>query len=132
MNACVLDTHVLWWYLTDALRKLSRSIRRALEEAEQGEALLYISVMVLFELWDLNERLGRPFDFRLLLQALQQSGQFVIVPLDVDDVLAYDDLAAIPGSRDRMIATATRKMAAPLITVDEAIRASGAVPVFEP
>jgi PIN domain nuclease of toxin-antitoxin system len=131
MKAYVLDTHILWWYLTDDRRTLGRPIRYIFEQAEHGEVLLYVPVMVLFELWDVNDNLGRPFDFRLLLQTLQRAGQFVFVPLDIDDTLTYNDFAAIPGSRDRIIATATRKMDAPLITVDQALIESGAVSIVE-
>ena len=46
-------------------------------------------------------------------------------------MLIYADLSAIPDSRDRIIATATRKMEAPLITVDHAIIESGVVEVVE-
>lgn len=131
MKAYVLDTHILWWHLTIDPRKLGRPIRQIFEQAERGEVLLYVPMLVLFEIWDINNKLGRPLDFRSIVQTLTRASQFIFVPLDIDDVLVYEDFAAIPDSRDRIIATATRKMGAPLITVDEAIIASGAVLVFE-
>ncbi len=131
MKAYVLDTHMLWWYLLGNARKLSRAARQAFEEGERGEAILYLPIIVLFELWDANQRHGLPFNFREIIRQLQQAAQFVIVPLDQDDIWAYDQLSAIPEGRDRMIATATVKMDAPLLTVDREIIASGAVQVLE-
>lgn len=131
MKTYVLDTHILWWYLTGNAKKLSRSARRAFQEGERGEALLYLPVLILFELWDLNQNQGFPLNFRYILSELQQASQFIFVPLDVDDALSYDSLARIPDSRDRMIATAAIKMDAPLLTVDREIIASGAVEVLE-
>ena len=131
MKAYVLDTHILWWQLTNNSKKLSRAAQRAFKEGERGEALLYVPVIALLELWDANQNSGGIFDFRHVVRTLQQASQFIFVPLDMDDVWAYDDLTAIPGSRDRMIAAAALKMSAPLITVDQQIIASGAVEVLE-
>lgn len=131
MKAYVLDTHMLWWYLLGNARKLSHAARQAFAEGERGEAILYLPIIVLFEIWDTNQRHGLPFNFWQIMRRLQQAAQFVIVPLDQDDIWAYDQLAAIPEGRDRMIATATIKMDAPLLTVDQEIIASGAVQVLE-
>jgi len=131
MKAYVLDTHILWWYLTTDQRKLGRAIRQIFEQAEDGKVIFYVPILVLMEIWDINDKLGRPLNFRSIVQTLTRASQFVLVPLDIDDVLVYDEFSAIPNSRDRIIATTTRKMDAPLITVDAAIIASGAVPIFE-
>jgi PIN domain nuclease of toxin-antitoxin system len=131
MKAYVLDTPILWWHLTTDQRKLGRSVRQVFEEAEQGKVLLYVPILVLVELWDINDKLGRPLDFRSIVQTLTRASQFILVPLDIDDLFVYEELSAIPNSRDRIIATATRKMDASLITVDAAIIASGAVPIFK-
>jgi PIN domain nuclease of toxin-antitoxin system len=131
MKAYVVDTQILWWHLTTDQRKLSRTVRRIFEQAERGEALLYVPVLVLVEIWDINHKLGHPLNFRHILQVLLQASQFVFVPLDVDDVIVYGELSAIPDSRDRIIAAVTRKIDAPLITTDRAIIKSGAVPVVE-
>ncbi|MEZ4677597.1 MAG: PIN domain-containing protein [Caldilineaceae bacterium] len=131
MKAYILDTHMLWWYLSGKMRKLSHAARQAFEEGERGEAILYLPIIVLFELWDANQRSGLPLDFPRTIQAIHQAAQFVIVPLDEDDIDAYDQLAAIPEGRDRMIATATIKMDAPLLTVDQEIIASCAVQVLQ-
>ena len=131
MKAYVLDTHILWWYLTGNAKKLGTAARRAFQEGNDKQAILYVPVLTLAEIWDVNHNQGYPIDFRKMLQILQQTAQFVFVPFDVDDVEAYADLAAIPQSRDRIIATVCRKMEAPLITVDRAIIESGMVEVIQ-
>ncbi|RIK38995.1 MAG: hypothetical protein DCC55_19425 [Chloroflexi bacterium] len=131
MKAYVVDTQILWWHLTTDQRKLSRTVRRIFEQAERGEALFYVPVLVLVEIWDINHKLGHPLNFRHLLQVLLQASQFVFIPLDVSDVIVYGELSAIPDSRDRIIAAVTRKMDAPLITTDQAIIKSGVVAVIE-
>ena len=122
---------MLWWYLLGKTRKLSHAARQAFEEGERGEASLYLPIIVLFELWDANQRQGLPFDFKRTIQEIHQAAQFVVVPLDQEDIVPYDQLAAIPEGRDRMIATATIKMDAPLLTIDQAIIVSGAARVLE-
>lgn len=131
MKAYTLDTHILLWHLTGQRRKLSRAAQRAFEQAERGDALLYVSTISLVELWDANRRAGGAFDYRNVVQHLLRRAQFVFVPFDAEDAYAYDELAAIPEGRDRMIALVSRKMDAPLITVDAAIAGSGAVTVVE-
>lgn len=131
MKAYVLDTHILWWYLTGNAKRLGAVARRAFEEGNNKQAILYVPVLTLAEIWDVNHDQGHPIDFHKMLQTLQQTAQFVFVPFDIDDVEAYADLAAIPQSRDRIIATACRKMDAPLITVDQEIIASGVVEVIQ-
>lgn len=76
-------------------------------------------------------RAERPFDFRQVVARLFQQAQFVFVPFEADDALLYDDLAMIPEGRDRLIAVVSRKMDAPLITVDAALARSGAVQLVE-
>ncbi len=131
MKAYVLDTHILFWHLTGQRRKLSAGARRAFEQGERGEAVLYVSTISLVELWDANHRAGRPFDFRQVVDRLMRRAQFVFVPFEAGDAFLYDDLAAIPEGRDRLIAVASRKLDAPLITADAAIARSGAVEIVE-
>jgi len=131
VSAYTLDTHILLWHLTGQRRKLSRAAQRALEQAEHGAALLYVSTISLVELWDVNRRAGGLFDYRAVVQTLLRRAQFVFVAFEAEDAYLYDELAAIPEGRDRMIALVSRKMDAPLITVDAAIARSGAIRVIE-
>lgn len=131
MKAYTLDTHILLWHLTGQRRKLSRAAQRAFDQAERGAALLYVSTISLAELWDVNQRAGGLFDYRSVIQTLLRRAQFVFVAFEAEDAYAYDDLATIPEGRDRLIALVSRKMNAPLITVDAAIARSGAVAIVE-
>jgi len=129
MKAYTLDTHILLWHLTGQRRKLGRAAQRAFAEAERGDALLYVSTISLIELWDLNQRSGGLFDFGAVVRQLLRAAQFVFVPFEAEDVFLYDQLARIPEGRDRLIAIVSRKLEAPLITVDSASIACGVVTI---
>ena len=131
MKAYTLDTHILLWHLTNQPRKLSRAAKLAFEQAERGEALLYVSTISLIELWDVNRKMSGLFDYRHVVQTLLRSAQFVFMPFEADDAYLYDEFAAIPEGRDRIIALVSRKMDAPLITVDLKIIRSRLVKVIE-
>jgi PIN domain nuclease of toxin-antitoxin system len=129
MDAYTTDTHVLFRYLADQPRRLSKAIWRALKRSEVGQAIIYVPTIVLCELWMVNHAEGRLFDHRRLVQEMKTSSQFVIVSLDVEDVEAFDDFAAIPNDHDRIIAITARRLDAPLLTMDGAIIDSKLVPV---
>jgi PIN domain nuclease of toxin-antitoxin system len=62
MNFYVSDTHALFWYLTNS-PALGVNARLAFDEADTGQALIYLSAIVIAELYYLNEKKGRPRDF---------------------------------------------------------------------
>lgn len=131
MKAYTLDTHILLWYLTGQKRKLGRAALRALDEAQRGDALIYVATISLVELWDLNTRAGGLFDYTHMVRQLLGRAQFVFVPFEAEDAFLYDELSAIPEGRDRLIAVVSRKMDAPLITVDAKLARSGSVQILQ-
>jgi predicted nucleic acid-binding protein len=52
----VTDTHVLVWYTSGQLRRLSRRARRAFAEAEAGRSTIRVPTIVLMEVILLEER----------------------------------------------------------------------------
>jgi hypothetical protein len=60
---------------------------------------------------------------------LQSTSQFILTPFEPEDVLAFDDCAAVPEMHDRMVVAAAHKFDAACITVDPAIVESGVVKV---
>ncbi len=129
MNAYTTDTHSLYRYLTNQRKRLSKAALRAFEEADRGQAIIYVPTIVLCELWMVNHAEGRRFDFGQLMRDIQTTTQFVVVPLEFDDVMMFDEFAAIPNDHDRIIAITARRMDAPLITSDGQIIASRLVRV---
>src|SRR4051794_34079815 len=116
----------MFWYLT-ASPQLSPNAKSAFDEGVRGEALIYISVIALAELFYLNEKLGRPLDFAVELERLQNSSQYVLVPLLADDTLDLDQDRTITEMHDRMITGLARRTGTPLITRDVQITASKSV-----
>jgi predicted nucleic acid-binding protein len=89
MNEYVTDTHALFWYLT-ASPRLGEKAKNAFDEGAQGQATIYIPAIVLAELYFLNEKLGRPLNYRDEFERLHQSSQLEFVPFLPEDILEFD------------------------------------------
>jgi PIN domain nuclease of toxin-antitoxin system len=126
VNRYVSDTHALYWYLVDSPR-LGRRADQAFKEADHGAALIFIPAIVLAELYYMNVKLGRQLDFLSTLQHLQQSGQFVLLPLLPEETADFEADQAVPEMHDRIIAGVARRLNAPLLTRDPQIVGSGRV-----
>jgi predicted nucleic acid-binding protein len=126
VNRYVTDTHSLYWYLVDSPR-LGRRAAQAFKEADSGAAIIFIPAIVLAELYYMNVKLGRRLDFHQTLLRLQQSGQFVLLPLLPEDMAEFEADQAVPEMHDRIIAGVARRLSAPLLTRDPQIAGSGLV-----
>jgi PIN domain nuclease of toxin-antitoxin system len=126
MNEYVTDTHSLLWYLL-AAPALSAKAKNAFDEAANGAALIYIPSIVLAELYFLNVKQKHIIDFGSEFQKIRQSGQFVSVPFDSDDVLDFDKDSAVKEMHDRMIVGVARRLNATLLTKDQNIINSNTV-----
>lgn len=76
MNRYVADTHALFWYLINS-PELGSKARLAFDEADDGQAFIYVPAIVIAELFYLNEKKGKPLDFAAKYAALVKSKQFV-------------------------------------------------------
>lgn len=127
MKWYVVDTHALFWYLTDSTL-LGPEASRAFEEVECGEARAYVPAITVAELYYLNEKLGRPLAFAKEYESLQQSGLFTFVPFTSDDVVDFEADSAVPEMHDRIIVGIARRMDAMLLSRDKRIARTGLVP----
>ena len=128
MNQYVADTHALFWYLT-ASPRLGRAAKAAFDEAAAGEAMIHLPVVVLAELYFLNDKAGRPLDFAAEFERLRQAGQFTMVPFIPEDILDFRDDAPVGEMHDRMIVGVARRLGAICLSKDADIIASRHVPV---
>lgn len=126
VNRYVVDTHALFWYLT-ASPRLGLRARRALDEGTQGQAVIYVPVIVLAELHFLNEKAGRPLNFSEEYIRLRQSGQVVFVPFMPEDVLDFDGDANVSEMHDRIVVGVARRMNAVCLSRDPQIVQSSLV-----
>ena len=66
MSVYVTDTHPLIYYFTQTHSKLSRRTLRTFEQAERGEAFIYVPAVVLWEVSILEKngeiRLNEPYE----------------------------------------------------------------------
>lgn len=129
MNDFVADTHALFWYLM-GMPQLGAQARQVFLSAERGAAHIYIPVIVLAELYYLNEKLGQPLLFRERFTQLQEAAQFTFVDFQATDVLNFDALTTISEMHDRVIAGVVLSRNCPCLTRDPSILASEVVQVI--
>jgi PIN domain nuclease of toxin-antitoxin system len=126
VNFYVTDTHALFWYLVDS-PSLGHGANVAFDEADNGQALIYVPAIVLAELYFLNEKKQSKLDFRAKYLRLEKSAQFVLLPFFPTMVLDFDICKYITEMHDRMIVADARRLNATLITRDLEITTSGLV-----
>ena len=129
MDEFVADTHALLWYFSDS-RKLGSKASKIFDEADNGNAILHIPAIVVAELYYANVKTGKPIDFSDAYRKLDQSDQFVFTPFAVEDVLDFDNDSTVTEMHDRIIVGVSRRLNAPLLTVDRNITASGLVKII--
>ena len=126
MNLYVSDTHALFWYLINS-PLLGAGANTAFDEADNGQALIYVPAIVLAELYFLNEKKQQPLDFAAKYSQLETSAQFVLLPFFPATMLDFDNCQGVEEMHDRMIVADARRLNAALITRDREITASGLV-----
>jgi PIN domain nuclease of toxin-antitoxin system len=121
----VLDTHALVWWAA-ASDELSDSARAAIERELQGGQIV-VSAISAWEIAMLveRERLVLAMDVDTWLATIADIDAVRFLPVDTDiatkSVHLPGDFHKDPA--DRMIVATARKLAAPLVTRDEKIRA---------
>jgi PIN domain nuclease of toxin-antitoxin system len=128
MNLYVADTHALFWYLT-ASPKLSTNAKACFDEGCDGKAFIYISPIVLAELFFLNEKFGKPIDFAAEYDKLSKAAQYILPPLVSSEILDLETDRAVSEMHDRLIVGLARRLGATLISINKSITASGIVSV---
>jgi len=121
----VLDTHTLVWWVTGDPTLSKRA--KAVIEQEQADGEIIISTISGWEIAMLvqREKLLLSMDVDSWLATVAQIDAVRFVPVDVEVATKSVEL---PGEfhkdpADRMIVATARKLAAPLVTKDEKIRA---------
>ena len=106
---------------------LGANASQAFNEADQGNALIYIPAIVMAELYYLNFKKGSPLNFTAEYQRLSQSTQFIMLPFMPEDILEFDSNSSVPEMHDRMIAGVAKRLGIPCLTLDKEIIGSGLV-----
>ena len=131
LPAAVADTHALLFHAS-ATRALGRRAAAHFEACERQQALVYVPAAVIWEV-SLLARASR-ISLRRSAQAffddLFSNPAYHPFDLTPDQVYLADELRFTRDPFDALIVAAARTLALPLVTRDEAIRASGAVTVM--
>jgi PIN domain nuclease of toxin-antitoxin system len=122
----VLDTHTLIWWASGATDQLSVAALQAIErELEDGE--IFVSSISAWELSMLvaKGRIALSMDVTEWLAYVGQIERVSFIPVNNEIAVKSTEL---PGKfhkdpADRLIVATARKLAAPLVTADEKIRA---------
>lgn len=117
----LLDTHALFWHLTNS-SKLSDRARRIFGDAAGGQITLILSPIVLLELYGVVKKYQAPLDFSAELYLLEKP-PYRITPVTVADLHLLDRLETIPELHDRLIAATALRLKVPILTRDPLIMA---------
>jgi PIN domain nuclease of toxin-antitoxin system len=115
------DTHALLWWFVDS-PKISPKASEIFERCEAGQNIIFIPSIVLAEAISIFEKKRISFDFRKLFKRIEESGHFVVVPLDYSILQKMLDLKDIQELHDKIIVATTRYLNAPLVTKDRLIQ----------
>ena len=128
MAKYVADPHSLLWYFARP-KLLGPGATAAFAQVAAGQANLIVPVVVLAELIFALESKPLSADFDLVLSRLQASPNVTLADWTLARTLDLRALQAVPEMHDRLIVAEALARGATLITRDQAIPASGLVPV---
>ena len=120
MNHYVADTHALFWYFTNS-PKLGLRASAVFDEADNGQALIFVPAIAVAELYFVNRKYGAPLVIADVVAQLQQSAQFELVSFEAADVLEFDAHAAVPEMHDRIIVGVALQFNVPCLTRDSQV-----------
>lgn len=109
---------------------LGRQAARILDDADAGQHHIYLSAISLMEVLYLAEAKRVALPLKELIDHVQGSTNYVIVPVDADVVQAAVNIDDVPELHDRIIVATAKYLAVPILSSDEVIAASEHVEVI--
>ena len=125
----VVDTHALYCYRRVPSR-LSAAADAVFRLASAGEAYVIVPAIVVAEMFYLTQKAGAPISPAELIGDIRQSREFVFSDLGQPQLERIADIAGISEMHDRLIVAEALVYRAALVSRDEVVRDSGAVPVI--
>ena len=117
----VTDTHALLWWFVDS-PKISPKASEIFEKCEQGENIIFIPSIVIAEALSIFEKKRVSFDFKKLFKKINESENFVLIPLDYPILQKMLDLKDITELHDKIIVSTARYLNFPIITKDSVLQ----------
>jgi len=117
----VTDTHALLWWFVDS-PKISPKASEIFEKCEQGENIIFIPSIVIAEALSIFEKKRVSFDFKKLFKKINESENFVLIPLDYPILQKMVELKDITELHDKIIVSTARYLNFPIITKDSVLQ----------
>ena len=112
----IIDTHILFWLLTQDTDKLTYKVLSTLEEAEE----VILPTIVLLELLGLLLKKKQLEYFNILLNQIPKS-KYIVVPLDLAIIKETRKIKDSFELHDKVIVATAKYLKLPIVTKDEEI-----------
>jgi PIN domain nuclease of toxin-antitoxin system len=116
------DTVALVRHLSGTGR-IGKAAKDIMKAADQGEHIIYISIISMVEILYLSEGNRIPVDFRTLKNKIIQSDNYHIIDLDIEIVETAKEIRELE-LHDRLIVATGRYLRIPILTCDSSIQES--------
>jgi PIN domain nuclease of toxin-antitoxin system len=130
VTSFVADTHGLVWHLTEP-RRLGRGARRAFAAADAGRWHCHVPAIVLVEVVLLSERGRLRVGLPRVLEALAGHPGYAVLPLDIEQALAFAALVSIRDPMDRLVVAAARATGSRLVSSDDSLSGQGVERIWD-
>jgi len=130
LTAFVAGTHGLVWHLTEP-RRLAQGARWAFAAADAGRWPCDVPAIVLVEVSLLGERGRLRMELPQFVEALAGHAGYAILPLDVEQALAFASLVSIRDPMVRLVVAAERATGARLVSSDKTLSGHGVERVWD-
>ena len=119
------DTVALIRHLSGTGR-IGKAAKEILKTADQGEHIIYISIISMVEIMYLAEGNRIPADFRTIKSKIINSDNYQIIDLDMEIVETAKGIRKLE-LHDRLIVATGNYLQIPILTCDQSIQESNAI-----
>lgn len=128
----VTDTHPLIWFSTGKYSQLSSKVLSAFDKANEGDSLIYIPAVVLWEIAILQNlgKINLPERFDFWSSNLLRKKGFILIPLEPSIIANAVNYNFNNDPFDKIIVASAVDFNLPLITKDSAITNSNVVEIY--
>ena len=117
----ITDTHALLWWFTGS-PKISPKASEVFENCEKGENIIFVPSIVIAEALSIFEKKRISFDFKKLLKKINESENFILIPLDYPILFKMVELKDISELHDKIIVSTAKYLNLPVITKDKTLQ----------
>jgi len=126
MNKYVIDTQALIKFL-NGIKVINENIDLILKKTDEGENIIIIPSVVMFEIGYLHEKKKIPISLVEVEKIINNSINYVEEKLSINIIKSAFEITDIPELHDKLIAGTARYLNLPLITNDPVILKSSFV-----